>query len=128
MSQDVTRHKLLQAVEQALARLADGCETADDIAARLRARDCIGDISDCSTCPVAKWLIIQLTEAGFPGALPDVAAFSTNVNWYDGAAAVLVVTVKMPDLISEFIVEFDDGAYPHLATRPDIAQEILDEH
>jgi hypothetical protein len=111
-------------LEAALAELASGCETADDVARKLAGAGCQGYRSNCYECPIVKWLLARLPG---PRLNVIVSQFTAEATWesaetcadpgvlpeYDEEA-----TADLPDVLRAFLMAFDaetaDTVYPEL--------------
>jgi hypothetical protein len=101
-------------VNQALDRLVRGCVDAGEVAALLVRWGFAGTANDCWTCPLAVYVA---------AALRDVLPYGWRVS-VDGAGVSLFVSLfagglemyqfPLPAVLTEFVVQMDEGKYPHL--------------
>jgi hypothetical protein len=108
---------LAQQVEAALAKLADGCDTAAQVAAKLTAEGISGERGNCYACPVVHWLALELG----PRADVTVGVDQAVVGWMDECGVrVGKVTADLPAALTMFIVSFDQdaAAFPDLDPAP----------
>jgi hypothetical protein len=92
-----------------LDRLADGCDTAADVAQRLDEAGCRGVPGRCALCPVARWVMKQM------GLTAEEVWVSEGITQVGRFADETKAIVPMPLVLSEFITTFDRGSFPQLA-------------
>lgn len=96
------------AVKTALRALEYGCQTPDDIAAKLLDMGCHGWRLQSKTCPLAQYLRIELVNDAV-----SVSQTRIRVRYHIVDDAV----VWPSELIRGFIAMFDAGMYPELSPR-----------
>jgi hypothetical protein len=92
-----------------LDRLADGCDTAADVAQRLDEAGCRGVPGRCALCPVARWVMKQM------GLLAEEVWVSEGGAEAARRADEKRATAPMPPVLAEFITAFDRQQFPQLA-------------
>jgi hypothetical protein len=101
----------------ALAELAEGCQTPDDVPARLLDAECWGTRGDCYTCPIAVWLRRRLGPEDHPEAVSVNHLYAT---WAWTTFPHPVAEAAMPAVLQKFVTEFDKArAWPELAVDRD---------
>lgn len=111
-------------VAAALAALAEGCETAADVAAKLLTAGCKGEQAGCYTCPTAVWLARNLPDADRLYLAVDSGYVTARwltpdgLNRRSGVPAtdyeIWLDPVPLPPVLRAFVDDFDDGVFPEL--------------
>ena len=89
-------------------------QTADEVAASLRAEGCIGIRNDVVLSPVAKYINCAVPQI----LVPIVSTNHITVITHERTT----VEVPLPQAVVEFLAAFNDGAYDDLAVT--IADEL----
>lgn len=90
---------------RALQSLTLGCRTPTDIAAKLLDNDCRGFLNSPCSCPVARYLRVELT-------VDSVAVSRTFVNLF--TRTWFALDLPLPLIVTRFIEHFDHRRYPDL--------------
>lgn len=112
-----------EALAEAGARLAGGCATVDDVAAKLKAARCTGRPGDPLQCPLAHWFTAALAERRMlrrrqrvcvDGATWGRPYLYLYLRQHSGRAPAGFRPVPLPALLVSFASRFDSGGFPEL--------------
>ena len=113
-----------EALAEAGARLADGCATVADVAAKLHAARCTGRPGDPLLCPLAQWYTAALRERRMlrrrqrvyvDGATWGRPYLYLYLRQRSGRDAAGFRPVPVPALLAGFASRFDSGGFPELS-------------
>jgi hypothetical protein len=113
-----------EALAEASASLVDGCATADDVAARLKAARCTGRPGDPLRCPLAHWYTAALRDRRMLRLRQSVSVDGTtwglpymylHICQRSGREEGGRRPVPLPPLLVSFASQFDSGGFPELS-------------
>ena len=93
----------LECINAAIAAITTTCDTPNEVAAFLLARDCKGERSSPSYCPLANYFKKQCNEQ-------HVSVGSMIKVWRHGEP----LGVQTPQLLADFFSAFDQGRFSEL--------------
>lgn len=105
-------------------RLAQGCATAEDVAARLKTAQCEGKRGNPLRCPLARWYRASLREQGLlprrrvlsvDGATWGLPYLYVHVRRAAGRGPDLCPPVPVPGVLAQFASGFDSGGFTELS-------------
>lgn len=112
-------------IGQASASLIDGCTTAPDVAAKLKAAQCEGRRGNPLQCPLAMWyraalrerrLLRRRQELSVDGTTWGRAYLYVHVRQHARAGTRGCPPVPVPGLLVDFAKSFDSGGFPELVS------------